>query len=225
MSGTDDYVKSRSPIEVPPVDPAAFGDPFAQEIDWKPLGAGGASGPTRMHSIVADGPDRLLIRGDSRLQFAGYPIIAIGLVIVGFGVAALSTGFGAFLVRALVGVVVAVVGYVLVDQATTPIVFDRAHDLYQRGNPRAPKLLRTVTGYAVHRLSDVRAIQILQKVESSTSSTSRARFTYYLLYEVNLVLEDRSRVNVLQHGQKASIRSEAAQLAEFVGVPVWDGSG
>ena len=146
-------------------------------------------------------------------------------MIVGFGVAALSTGFGAFLVRALVGVVVAVVGYVLVDQATTPIVFDRARDLYQRGNPKAPKLLQTVTGYVVRRLSDVRAIQIVPKVESSTSSSSHARFTYYLLYEVNLVLEDRSRVNVLQHGQKAAIRSEAAELAGFLRVPEWDGSG
>ena len=90
-----------------------------------------------MHSIVADGPVGLLLRGDSRLQFVGYPLMAIGLVIVGFGVAALSTGFGAFLVRALVGVVVAGVGYVLVDQATTPVIFDRVQDPSQRGNPAA----------------------------------------------------------------------------------------
>ena len=89
-----------SPIPVAPVDPAAFGDPFAKEIDRIPLGAGAASAPTRIHSIADDGPGRLLLRGDARLQLVGYPLMAIGLVIIGFGVAALSTGFGAFLGRA-----------------------------------------------------------------------------------------------------------------------------
>ena len=44
-------------------------------------------------------------------------------------------------------------------------------------------------------------------------------------YEINLILHDSSRLNVVHHGNKKRIRRDAATLAEFLGKPLWDASG
>ena len=38
----------------------------------------------------------------------------------------------------------------------------------------------------------------------------------------NLVLADGSRVNVVDHGDLGQVRADAAMLAEFLSVPLWD---
>jgi hypothetical protein len=40
-------------------------------------------------------------------------------------------------------------------------------------------------------------------------------------YELNLVLKDGRRINVVDHGGADKIRTDAATLADFLGVPVW----
>ncbi|RWX50781.1 hypothetical protein VU01_12641, partial [Candidatus Electrothrix marina] len=47
----------------------------------------------------------------------------------------------------------------------------------------------------------------------------------YCSYEINLVLQDGSRINVVDHGKKNRIREDAHALAEFLGKPLWDASG
>ena len=41
-------------------------------------------------------------------------------------------------------------------------------------------------------------------------------------YELNLVLQDGERLNVVDHGSFDVLREDAAKLGEFLGVPVWD---
>lgn len=43
-------------------------------------------------------------------------------------------------------------------------------------------------------------------------------------YELNLVLKNGSRLNVVDHSGHGQLQDEAAQLAAVVGCPVWDGS-
>jgi hypothetical protein len=216
---------SSQPIEVPKVDPSRFGDPLADSIDWQPLGGAGEAGLTRTHTLVADGPDRLLLQGRAVLLPVGLAILAIGAVVSVYGLFSWRAGFGAMFGPLLVGLSLVAVGLLMIDIARTPIVFDRGRDLYQRGRASDQPMVRKLTRYQSCSLSDVRALQILAKLESSTSSGGgSSKWTYYLSYELNLVLGDQSRLNVLDHGDPAALRGDAATLAEFLGVPVWDGS-
>jgi hypothetical protein len=44
----------------------------------------------------------------------------------------------------------------------------------------------------------------------------------YYSYELNLVLDDGSRINVVDHGNLERLRSDANALSQFLDKPVWD---
>ena len=58
-----------------------------------------------------------------------------------------------------------------------------------------------------------------ERVSSSSSSGGSSR---YYSYELNLVLKDGTRLNVVDHGGKSLLNANAETLAQFLNVPVWD---
>jgi hypothetical protein len=68
------------------------------------------------------------------------------------------------------------------------------------------------------RLEDVYAIQLLS--EYCCGNESR-----FYSYELNLVLKDGGRMNVIDHGNRAVLREQARELSLFLGKPVWDAIG
>ena len=44
----------------------------------------------------------------------------------------------------------------------------------------------------------------------------------YYSYELNLVLSDGTRLNIVDHGDLRRVRRDGATLARFLGVPLWD---
>ena len=44
----------------------------------------------------------------------------------------------------------------------------------------------------------------------------------YKSYEMNLVLKDGERILVIDHGDQKQVESDAAMLAVFLNVPVWN---
>ncbi len=58
------------------------------------------------------------------------------------------------------------------------------------------------------------ALQLISEYVSGKSS--------YYSYELNLVLDDGSRINVVDHGNLAAIREDAGKLALFLAKPLWD---
>ncbi len=65
-------------------------------------------------------------------------------------------------------------------------------------------------------IRDIRAIQVVGE-NCSGSKGSR-----YRSYEINLVLKDASRVNVIDHGNLSQILLDAQQIATRLNVPMWD---
>jgi hypothetical protein len=47
----------------------------------------------------------------------------------------------------------------------------------------------------------------------------------YYSYELNLVLDDGRRINVIDHGNLDRLRSDAQPLSRFLDKPVWDAAG
>ena len=94
--------------------------------------------------------------------------------------------------------------------STIPLVFDRRRGLFWKGRkePDEGGSFGNATGFG--------AIHVLQLVPTVAPRS--------VGYEINLVLGDGSRINVVAEGgvSRDRFREEAARLAEFLGKPVWD---
>jgi hypothetical protein len=200
------------------IDPASFGDPLAEQVDWSPLSAGGAN--FRTHRLVPISDFRLEFRSTLgarlfALVFMGFGLLAPVIVFLagdlqprtvfasfpfwfGLGFAAIFLGAGAFLWRAF----------------CSPIVFDKDAREYTRKK----RLFRggKDAEFPVD-LQRIRGIQVLREWVSGSESS-------YYSYELNLVLDDTSRAQVVDHGNRDKLVSDAEVLAAFLGVPLWDGS-
>lgn len=65
------------------------------------------------------------------------------------------------------------------------------------------------------KLEDVQAIQIIEERVKTKNSSYRS-------YELNLVLKDASRINVIDHSKYEQIKEDARVIADFIGIPYWD---
>ena len=99
-----------------------------------------------------------------------------------------------------------------------PRVFDRRYGWFWSGNKSLAREQDFMRLKESARLSEIAAIQIIEEQLSSNKGSSDSS------WEINLVSEDGKRVNVMDHGNKASITADARKLGEFLGVPVWENS-
>jgi hypothetical protein len=190
----------------PPIAPTQFGDPLATQIEWTPAARGGASFTT--HRLRQVGLDCMQFRKSAGMVLFALAFLLPGIGVFVAGVVTLDQGPGWFGV--LFGLVFGGAG-VLLLHGGRPATFDRHRGWYYKGRePTGPEPSGVV------RLADVHALQILSEHCSGSKGSS------YFSYEINLVLEDGTRINVIDHGSRSHVRADAAKLAEFLDVPVWD---
>ena len=67
-------------------------------------------------------------------------------------------------------------------------------------------------------LGAIHALQIVHEWVSGNGKGSKP----YKSYELNLVLSSGERKNVVDHGNREKLLEDANQLAQFLGVPLWD---
>jgi hypothetical protein len=190
-----------------PFEPASLHDPVALTTEWTPCKAGGASFRTRV--LIQYSPQRVGFRPTlgAVLFFAVFAFVGAG-VLMGALNATLSAKSDApvgFL--SLFGLVFAGAGVAGLYFGTRPIVFDRALGLFWN----AWKTPRPGVGV---ELTSIHALQVISEYCSGKSS--------FYSYELNLVLNDGSRLNVVDHGDLSRIRSDGDALARFLGVKLWD---
>ena len=101
--------------------------------------------------------------------------------------------------------------------SNTPIVFDRSHGYFCRSREK-PELMMDPTKLKRYApLDRVHALQII-------SEFCRGDKKSYYSYELNLVLDDGSRVHVIDHGDQRALRADAETLSKFLDKPLWDAS-
>lgn len=66
-------------------------------------------------------------------------------------------------------------------------------------------------------LSDIHGLQIIDELVRSQNSQHQ---TTFVSYELNLVMSDGKRINVMDHGHKKSIISDAQTLSKFLNIPI-----
>lgn len=187
-------------------------DPVALKASWDPLKPGGANFKT--HELAAS-PHRFEVRHSAGgLAFAGVfagfgaLFVLIGLVIL-VGDARLGG-----LVFAFVGSVFVAAGVYMLRREG-PLTFDLRAGVYYRGKAyRSGASSPAVQG----ALASIHALQLLQETIRSSSGGGPSSFTSH---ELNLVLADGTRVNVLDHGKGEAVLDAAKQLAAALDVPIW----
>lgn len=203
-----------------PFDPASLQDPLALKTAWTPVKSGGTNIVT--HRLHASGHMKLLFKpAFGALFFYGiFLFVGIGLVLfTSFALFSKSSGFDPSLLPiTFLGFVFALVGFVMFRSGTVPIVFDKTRMLYWKGRPLSGESPRTLQVKEKCELSNIHALQIL-------SEHCRGSKSSYTSYELNLVLKDGSRINVVDHGSIRLLRLDAGKLGEFLNVPVWDSLG
>lgn len=205
------------------IDTEVFNHPLAQSTDWHPLAGGGANFQT--HRLDSANPDLLVFRcTKGAYWFAGIFCFfgLLGMVIPG---AIFVTGgmqeWTLLLFAVLFGGIFLGVGALLLYFMTMPRVFDTFYGVYYKGRkkPQDSMTLGTVQNRKKGPvpLNEVKAVQVIRERVTSKNSS-------YYSYELNLVLADASRINVIDHGKLAAVIEDAETLATALGVPLWDGS-
>jgi hypothetical protein len=204
-----------------PFDPSTLGDAAAMETQWVPLVKGGAS--FRTHKLVVKNAQRIEFRTAS----GGFVFAAV-FVLMGLGLAAVAIGqfiagtFNAgklfFIMPLAFGVVFAGVGVLVFRALTAPVVFDTSIGFFWKGRMKPEAMFVNASEETLRNIADLHSVYALQIVaEHCTGSKSS-----YYSYELNLVMKDGRRVNVIDHGDVQKVRADAGQLAALLGKPVWD---
>ncbi|MCA1809838.1 MAG: hypothetical protein ABR497_06755 [Kiritimatiellia bacterium] len=212
-------LKIRQTLKKNAVDPEIFGDAAAKHTDWKPLKRGGAN--FRTHRLVTTHP----LRMEFKLTIAGRIFCLIFLVIgtgflLGFTVAGITgaiSGGSELWIPLLIGLAFTGVSIGMLYWFGTPVVFDKRSGFFWRSRTPPHQTVRRMDHAGSCRLDDIHALQLLSKY-------CRGNKTSYYSYELNLVMRDGSRRNVVDHGNQRRLREDARLLAEFLEKPLWDAS-
>jgi hypothetical protein len=200
-------------------DPAGLNDPVALQTAWSPAKGGGAS--FRTHRLVSVDHSRLEFKATAGAVVFSLIFLLVGLgVMIGFP-SVRFTAEGSLrltvdaLMPMLIGLIFALAGGALLYFGTAPIVFDTRQGCFWKGRQRPEQAIdkRLLKNFA--RLEEIHALQIISEYCSGKNS--------FYSYELNLVLKDGKRLNVVDHGNLASLREDANKLAQFLGRPLWDG--
>lgn len=206
-------------------DPQVFEDPIALKTEWCPAKKGGANFCT--HRLQTIDPHRQAFKPTLgvKLFFLAFALLASGLVI--FSLYSLISGNvgedrANVFVPLLMAVIFGIASIVLYHTLVKEKVFDKTAGWYWKGKQPDQNFDGTleVSNPCKRRavkLEEIHALQILSEYVSGSSNSSS-----YHSYELNLVLHDGSRINVLDHGQYSALAEDAYMLSEFLGVPVWD---
>ena len=191
--------------------PEVFEDDIAMQTRWEPLVQGGSNFASRKLEKVSSS------RMEYKPTIMGKIFPAI-FILIGLGVAIIPTVVNDFEIFSSLstiggGLVFAAIGFIIHYFMSTPIVFDIDNGYFYKGKNDESNISKRCN------IKDIYAIQLIAEWVSGDESN-------YTSIEVNLVLENGSRINVIdQGGDIEGTIIEAGVLAEFLDVPLWNAVG
>jgi hypothetical protein len=207
--------------DVSEFDPSVFNDPVAGQTSWKPAKNGGTNFQT--HKLVEKDHHRMeFVPTLGATLFCGiFALVGAAVIFLEFFVGIADPQddpFWGSVFAYMFGLIFLGVGVGIYYFKALPRVFDKWAGLYWKGHKKPANIYDRSSGGEFARFTEIHAIQILsERVRSDKSS--------YTSYELNLVLGNGERLNVIDHGKKSAILADAQKLSAFLGKPVWDASG
>ena len=189
-------------------------DPLAAKISWEPANPGGTN--FKAQKLIQTNQQIVITKTFGALFFA--------LVFVIPGLVALLIGSPYFFIKGEIftglfmlvwGAMFGGAGFFVLHKGKK-FTLDKAKGTYFRGKAFDDfgNDDRSQQGY----LTDIHAIQLIAEHIRSSSSDGGSN---YMSYEMNLVLKDGDRVNIMDHGKSKDVDESAQILGEFLAVPIW----
>jgi hypothetical protein len=201
-------------------------DPVAARTEWVPAVEGGASFCTRKLVQVSSG--RVEFRPTTAGRVIPLIFLVVGLAALAFVVYALSNDVGdspfITIVPLAVGCLFAGGGGTLYWFMTRRIAFDQGTGCFWKGGSTPISVADIESRKDTAPLAQIHAVQLISEFIETARRSSRGSgsSSRYYSYEINLVLKDGSRINVVDHGDLARIQQDARQLGQFLDVPIWE---
>ena len=186
---------------------------------WSPLSHGGQS--FKSHKLVQVDDDHIEFRMSLQSAMVYMYITLLGLftmVLSVFGNIMGFSGSGSPLIFFAVGLLFSAVGLFLYYKAKTKVSISRTYPAIYNGDIDPAQAINPNTIDGFKPLHKLHSIQVLQKyIESTIKDTNNSYFSY----EINLIMNDGTRINVVDHGNRKAIIKQSNKLAEFLDVPLW----
>ena len=181
------------------LDLGAFGNEIAFKTSWEPLVGGGTSFCThRVQKNASLDGDIFVFKTTIQAYLFAFSFVALGAMF------AISSAAGEFEGKiVLMGLGFLAFGWwYLWSLRRKESRFDRhSNELTQ--------------GKKSFDLKNAEAIQLIREYV-------RGHENNYYSYELNLICSDGSRINIIDHGALRKLREDAALLAKYLSIPVWD---
>lgn len=184
-----------------------------KSVSTSPLKPGGSNFKT--HTLVESSTSQLRYRPSVGGTLFGFTFFAIGFGFIIYNMSfdnglihnpSLSNLFGlAF------GLIFAFIGGYILYNLYQPRVFDKQSGYYYKGYNFKPNERELKHQF---KLNSIIAVQIIGETISNSDGS-------YGSYELNLVLEDSTRRNVVDHGSLKAIIDDAYVVSAFLNVPIW----
>ena len=181
------------------LDLGAFGNEIAFKTSWEPLVGGGTNFCThRVQKNASLDGDIFVFKTTIQAYLFAISFVALGAMF------AISSAAGKAPDQfALIGLGILAFGcWYLWSLRQKESRFDRYSNELTRGTKSFD-------------LKNAEAIQLIREYVRGNESS-------YYSYELNLICSDGSRINIVDHGALRKLREDAALLAEYLSIPVWD---
>jgi len=189
-----------------------------ESVDWKPLKFGGE--PFKTYDLVFKNGNTINFEATKISYLYGAILIAIGLLFLLLGLAGRffygPTGNVLIYLFGGLGLLFAIGGGLMIDFFSIPTIFNKDLGLYWKGRrPILSYLFSRNNAFSVN-LNDIKAVQLLSEYVTTKNQN-------FFSYEINMVLTNNERLNIVDHGDSKAALKDATDLAKFLGVPLLNG--
>lgn len=192
-------------------------DPIAKSTEWTDDCKGGGGVGHKLRYV-----------GGSRLEFQpvhprSWYIITL---LMAAGAAAIvyfdSESIGQGFLALLCGMGLSAVGWIFFHLSLTPVVFDKSSGIFWIGRKQPDQVSGNPPSKRLGRIGDIYALQLI-RVYFNTRLPSDPDNRTYLQYQINLVMKNGMRMNVVNYGESIDmVNKNAKALSMFLGKPLWD---
>ena len=183
-------------------------DPFAESIGWQPLlytgkifGSRKALFEKNKASLVVDDASKFALKSLAGITF----LFLISPLLIGLNPKDFNVGiqlaYGILIFGSLI------TGIKIYLKVKEPINFDKGKQSFTKGKKVSVEF------------KDIYALQLIEKSVEGETKEGKYIDNYY---QLNLVLNDRERVHVIDQKKNPQFVEYALSIAEFIEKPLWD---
>lgn len=204
---------------VPPnINLADLNDPLALEVSWRPLSDSASNFKT--HKLQKQGNEIMVFRSSKRFVLISLMVIAMGISLPFLAFVEDANDIwhaaGKFAACLVGGIAFTWVGFNMYRTASQGYVFDKGQGLFFPGGKKASKEVSLFLNNNAQPIKKIYAIQLIQEIQYNHDDRP------YRCYEINLVMQDGSRIQAVEHGDLQQAKRDAQRLGQFLEKPVWD---